>query len=293
MSACVTVRRRTCVNVYFSFISVFREVVISFCSVMTLVAGGSWNKWFLCNFKSSIPTSKTDAIQSIHYQSTADAIRVSQQPLNVYQGQLRPIKPIRHHNVGRHSDEGRALNEASLKRSGKWSCGHWAVSQAQRPSDSHKEVPSSSDLYFFHLIYSSASRPLPSHLCTESCPVCRHTFGIMLHAQANCAAKGIISVHCRRSVNQSSLCFCHRALPFPPSTPSLPQRPLTVCLQGRELYASQLIFSCLALVAPLSQGALWLTLASQAASDTMRGEMQTSVPVLSTWVMMPAHLQRR
>lgn len=223
---------------------------------MTLVAGGGLNKWFLCNFQSSIPTSKTDAIQSIHYQSTADAIRVSQQPLNVYQGQLRPIKPIRHHNVGRHSDEGRALNEASLKRSGKWSCGHWAVSQAQCPSDNHKEVPSSSDLYFFQLIYSSASKPPPSHLSTEARPVCRHTFGIMLHVQANCAAKGIISVHCRRPVNQSSLCYRHGAPP-PPYPPSLPQRPLTVCLQGRGLYTSQLGFSCLALVAPLSRGTLW------------------------------------
>lgn len=95
-----------------------------FRSAVTPVAGGGSDKWFFCNFQSSIPTSKTDAIQSIHYQSTADAIRVSQQPLNVYQGQLRPIKPIRHHNVGRHRDEGRALNEASLKRSGKRSCGH-------------------------------------------------------------------------------------------------------------------------------------------------------------------------
>lgn len=116
------------VYVYFSFISIFIGVVISLCAVMTLVAGGGLEKWFLCSFQSSIPTSKTHAIQSIHYQSTADAIRVSQQPLNVYQGQLRPIKPIRHHNVGRHSDEDRAFNEASLKRSGKWSCGHWAVS---------------------------------------------------------------------------------------------------------------------------------------------------------------------
>lgn len=48
-------------------------------------------------------------------------LSVSQQPLNVYQGQLRPIKPIRHHNVGRRSDDGGACNEASLKRSGKWS----------------------------------------------------------------------------------------------------------------------------------------------------------------------------
>lgn len=29
----------------------------------------------------------------------------------------------------------------------------------------------------------------------------------MLHIQTNCAAKGIISVHCRRPVKQSSLCF--------------------------------------------------------------------------------------
>lgn len=68
-------------------------------------------------------------------------LSVSQQPLSVYQCQLRPIKPIRHHNVARHSDGGRAHNEASLKRSGKWSYGHWIVSQTQRPSDKHKETP--------------------------------------------------------------------------------------------------------------------------------------------------------
>lgn len=70
------------------------------------------------------PTSTGSAIPPIHYQSAVDAIRVSQQPLNVYQGQLRPIRAVRHHNVGRHGDEGRALNEASLRRSGKWSRGH-------------------------------------------------------------------------------------------------------------------------------------------------------------------------
>lgn len=63
-------------------------------------------------FPVKLPYLQKDAIQLIHYQSTVDAIRVSQQLLNVYQGQLRPIKPIRHHNVSRHSDEGRALNEA-------------------------------------------------------------------------------------------------------------------------------------------------------------------------------------
>lgn len=126
---------------------------------MTLVAGGGLDKWFLCSLQSSIPTSKTDTIQSIHYQSTADGIRVSQQPLNVYQGQLRPIKPIRHHNIGRHSDEGRALNEASLKRSGKWSCdGHGVVSLSVLQSTTRKL----SDLGFFHLIYLSASH-LPLH----------------------------------------------------------------------------------------------------------------------------------
>lgn len=170
---------------------------------MTLVAGGGLDKWFLCSLQSSIPTSKTDAIQSIHYQSTADAIRVSQQPLNVYQGQLRPIKPIRHHNVGRHSDEGRALNEASLKRSGKWSCGHWAVSLSVLQSTSRKSplcLISVSFILFTHLH--------PTYLCTGSRLVCRHTLVIMLHVQANCAAKRIISVHCRQPVNQSSLCFC-------------------------------------------------------------------------------------
>lgn len=49
----------------------------------------------------------------------------------------------------------------------------------------------------------------------------------MVHVQANCAAKRIISVHCRRPVNQSSLCYRHRAAPpHPtriPSTPSPPQ----------------------------------------------------------------------
>lgn len=98
-------------------------------------------------------------------------LSVSQQPLNVYQGQLRPIKPIRHHNVGRHSDDGRAYNEASLKRSGKWSCGHWAVSQTQCASRQPKESPGSNVLHFFSFIHSSASNPTrPSHLCTEVYP---------------------------------------------------------------------------------------------------------------------------
>lgn len=120
-----------------------------------------------------------------------------------------------------------------------------------------RKSPPSSDLHFFHLIYSSASKPttlpcsLPSHppLHRKPAPVCRHTFGIMLHVQANCAAKGIISVHCRRPVNQSSLCYRQRALPSHPTHTRIPHLllhprcllplcPLTVCLQGRELYAS-------------------------------------------------------
>lgn len=197
-------------------------VVISFYSDVTLAADGGLNKWFSCNFQSSIPTSKTDAIQSIHYQSTADAIRVSQQPLNVYQGQLRPIKPIRHHNVGRRSDEGRALNEASLKRSGKRSCGHWAVSRAQRPSHNQRGVPSSSDLYFFHLIYSSASKPPHSSLLPPLTSAQKHTQSAGIHLVSCSMSKPIVQLRelfqyiaCRRPVNQSSLCYHHRALPFP------------------------------------------------------------------------------
>lgn len=93
-----------------------------------------------------------------------------------------------------------------------------------------RKSPPSSDLHFFHLIYSSASKPttlprsLPSHppLHRKPAPVCRHTFGIMLHVQANCAAKGIISVHCRRPVNQSSLCYRQRALPSHPTHTRIP-----------------------------------------------------------------------
>lgn len=159
MSACVSVRRHTCVYV-FMYSS---RVVISFSAVMTQVAGGGLDKWFSCSLQSSIPTSKTDAIQSIHYQSMADAIRLSQQPLNVYQGQLRPIKPIRHHNVGRHSDEGRALNEASLKRSGKWSCGHWAVSLSVFQTTTRKSplcLISVSFILFTHLHPTCAQDPV-------------------------------------------------------------------------------------------------------------------------------------
>lgn len=149
---------------------------------------------------SSTSTTKTDAIQSIHYQSTADAIRDSQQPLNVYQVQLRPIKSIRHHNVCRHSDEGRGYNKASLKSSAKWSCGHWVGCQAQRPSYDQKEVPFMSFIWIPCVFSPSMHR---AH------PVCRHIFGIMLHVQVNCAAKRIISVHCMQPVNQSSLCDHH------------------------------------------------------------------------------------
>lgn len=127
----------------------------------------------------------------------------------------------------------------------------WSLSSLpERPSDNHKEMPFSSDLCSFHLIYSSASKPTPPHphLCTESHPVCRHTFGIMLHVQANCAAKGIISVHCRQPVNQSSFCFHHRALPFPPVHAVSSPAPTYSVPAGQG--ASQLVFSCLALLAP-------------------------------------------
>lgn len=109
-----------CFFVFFSII--FIGAVLSFC------AGGGWGESFF--FFTPLParyippTSTGSAIPPIHYQTAVDAIRVSQQPLNVYQGQLRPIRAVRHHNVGRHGDEGRALNEASLRRSGKWSRGH-------------------------------------------------------------------------------------------------------------------------------------------------------------------------
>lgn len=115
-------------------------------------------------------------------------------------------------------------------------------------------------IYFIHL---SASITLPpSH---RGSPICRHSFGIMLHVQANCAAKGIISVHCRRPVNQSCLCGCHNAL-LSSHPGRLTQCPLTVCLQGRDLCAA------LALVALSSRGGLCLTLAFQAASNTVCGE---------------------
>lgn len=112
-------------SVCFSLIGFLIWVVITFCPVWKLVADGGLNEWFLCHLQSSISTYKTDAIQSIHYQSTTDAIRGGQQPLGVYQGQLKPIKPVRHHNACRRSDE------ASLECSAKWSYGHGAVSSTE------------------------------------------------------------------------------------------------------------------------------------------------------------------
>ena len=108
----------------------------------------------------------------------------------------------------------------------------WSLGSLQ-PTN-HEDIPSSSSLYFFYLIYSCAIHPPPSLLCTEVHPVCRHPFGIMLHVQANCAAKRIISVHCRLPVNQSSLCVHHNP-PSPHTHPArlFPQRPLTLCLQGK------------------------------------------------------------
>ena len=90
----------------------------------------------------------------------------------------------------------------------------WSLSSLPlHPSDTLRKSPlpliSVSFILFTHL----HPGPPPSHLCTQTRPVCRHTFRIMLHIQANCAAKGIISVHCRKPVNQSSLCFHHRAPP--------------------------------------------------------------------------------
>lgn len=106
-SHCTRIKLFEALLLYLCFFIGVQALVI-LCVVLAPAAGGSLNKWFLDYFQSSISTSKTDAIHWIHYQSTVDAIRVSQQPLNVYQVQLRPIKPIRHHNVSRHRDEGRA-----------------------------------------------------------------------------------------------------------------------------------------------------------------------------------------
>lgn len=108
---------RKCVHMHsvcFSLTGVLIGVVITSCPVWKLVADGGLNEWFLCHLQSSISTYKTDAIQSIHYRSTTDAIRGGQQPLSVYQGQLKPIKPVRHHNACRRSDD------ASLKCSAEW-----------------------------------------------------------------------------------------------------------------------------------------------------------------------------
>lgn len=58
----------------------------------------------------------------------------------------------------------------------------------------------------------------------------------MLHIQTNCAAKGIISVHCRRPVKQASLCFY--SLPPSPFMLNLLQHPFIVSLPGSELCPS-------------------------------------------------------
>lgn len=104
-------------------------------------------------------------------------------------------------------------------------------------------------ILFTHLHPSPPHSPsLPPHLCT---PGLRHTFGIMLHVQANCAAKGIISVHCRRSVNQSSLCLCHRA-PTPHTTlPHTPQHTHINALSIHAVSSSAPTYSV-----PAGQGAL-------------------------------------
>lgn len=61
-----------------------------------------------------------------------------------------------------------------------------------------------------HVILPLSSPPL----CSSTA---RHTAAIMLHVWANCAAKGIISVHCRRPLNQSMMCdFAFLTLSHPP-----------------------------------------------------------------------------
>lgn len=196
-------------------------------------------------------------------------LSVSQQPLDVYQGQLRPIKPIRHHNVGRHSDDGRAYNEASLKRSGKWSCGQQQSLKIQCASRQPKEGSGSNVLHFFYFTHSSASNATPpSRLRTEVYP------STDIHLVSCSMYKPIVQLRelfhyiagASEPVIFVQLPQCSSLLS---SWPSLTQHPLTVCPQGRDLYASLLVFSCLALMVPLSWGGLWLTLAFQAASNTV------------------------
>lgn len=161
----------------------------------------------------------------------------------------------------------------------------WSLSSLpERPSDNHKEMPSSSDLCSFHLIYSSASKPTPTTLTSAQNP----TQSAGIHLVSCSMSKPIVQLrelfqYIAGSQWTSHLsAFTTELFPSPPSTLSLPQRPLIVCLQGREHPSSS------SLVWPSwpHRGALWLTLASQAASDPVWGEMQTSIPVLSTLVIL-------
>lgn len=179
-------------------------------------------------------------IQSVS-EHPSRCVPVSKQLHTVYLGQLSWIKAIRHDNVGRRSNEGRALDEASLKSPAKCSHSHSLVSLCV--------VLRWSLLFcfdFFPLIYSFATKPQhvapPPHTHTQPVVSAWLQPYIWYHApyQANCAAKGIISVHCRQPVKQSSLCCYYPAFPFPlpPFMLNLVQHPFIVSLQGRELCPS-------------------------------------------------------
>lgn len=112
--------------------------------------------------------------------------------------------------------------------------------------------------------------------CPGSYPDYGHRFDIMLHIQANCAAKEIISVHCRRPVKQSSLCFYYHASPFPlsPFMLNLLQHPFIVSLQGRSCVPVAFFF-CLAAAGP---AALRWPEAVRGVSDTVVLKVKTALP---------------
>lgn len=81
------------------------------------------NDFYVIYSQASLPTKQMLFSQFITnpQQMLSEAVNSH----SVYQGQLKPIKPVRHHNACRRSDE------ASLECSAKWSYGRGAVSSTE------------------------------------------------------------------------------------------------------------------------------------------------------------------
>lgn len=127
----------------------------------------------------------------------------------------------------------------------------WSLSSLpERPSDNHKEMPSSSDLCSFHLIYSSASKPTPTTLTSAQNP----TQSAGIHLVSCSMSKPIVQLrelfqYIAGSQWTSHLsAFTTELFPSPPVHAVSSPAPTYSVPAGQG--ASQLVFSCLALLAP-------------------------------------------